>query len=142
MAIGYEKARNLMRQLDWKMQVTTICDSVEKIVLFHPLQDREYTVRLDSGRKLMRECVMQHRIDSMTAILEYNRTEAEVENPQWFAVTRWAPEDVIAAAEEQGVTLTEEQAVAWWEKNGRRFQDLMVEHGNEILSNMDFEEVE
>ena len=51
-------------------------------------------------------------------------------------------EDVIAAAEEQGVTLTEEQAVAWWEKNGRRFQDLMVEHGNEILSNMDFEEVE
>ena len=142
MAIGYEKARNLMRQLDWKMQVTTICDSVDKIVLFHPLQDREYTVRLDSGRKLMRECVMQHRIDSMTAVLEYNRTEAEVENPQWFAVTRWAPEDVIAAAEEQGVTLTEEQAVAWWEKNGRRFQDLMVEHGNEILSNMDFEEVE
>ena len=112
MAIGYEKARNLMRQLDWKMQVTTICDSVEKIVLFHPAQDHEYMVRLDSGRKLMRECVMQHRIDSMTAVLEYNRTEAEVENPQWFAVTRWAPEDVIAAAEEQGVTLTEEQAVA------------------------------
>ena len=142
MAIGYEKARNLMRQLDWKMQVTTICDSVEKIVLFHPAQDHEYMVRLDSGRKLMRECVMQHRIDSMTAVLEYNRTEAEVENPQWFAVTRWAPEDVIAAAEEQVVTLTEEQAVAWWEKNERRFQDLMVEHGNEILSNMDFEEVE
>ena len=142
MEIGYEKARNLMRQLDWKMQVSTLGDSVEKIVLLHPAQDYEYTVRLDSGRKLLRECVMQHRIDSMTAILEYNRTEAEVENPQWFAVTRWAPEDVIAAAEEQGVTLTEEQAVAWWEKNGRRFQDLMVEHGNEILSNMDFEEVE
>ena len=72
MAIGYGRARNLMRQLGWNMRVTTICDSVDKIVLFHPLQDREYTVRLDSGRKLMRECVMQHRIDSMTAILEYD----------------------------------------------------------------------
>ena len=142
MAIGYEKARNLMRQLDWKMQVTTICDSVEKIVLFHPLQDREYTVRLDSGRKLMRECVMQHRIDSMTAILEYNRTETEVEKPQWFAVTRWAPEDVIAAAEEQDVTLTEEQAVTWWQKNERKIQDILVEAGNEILSNMGFEDGE
>ena len=85
---------------------------------------------------------MRYRLDSMTAVLEYNRAEAEVEKPQWFATTRWSPGDVMVAAEEQGVTLTEEQAVAWWEKNERRFQDLMVEHGNEILSNMDFEEVE
>lgn len=142
MAIGYEKARNLMRQLDWKMQVSTLGDSVEKIVLFHPAQDYEYTVRLDSGRKLLRECVMQHRIDSMTAILEYNRTEAEVEKPQWYAITRWAPEDVIAAAEEQDVTLTEEQAAAWLRRNERKFQDLLVAAGNEILSNMDFGEGE
>ena len=79
MAIGYEKARNMMRQLDWKMRVTTICDSVDKIVLFHPTQYREYTVRLDSGRRLMRECVVRYRLDSMTAVLEYNRAEAEVE---------------------------------------------------------------
>lgn len=142
MAIGYEKARNLMRQLDWKMQVSTLGDSVEKIVLFHPAQDYEYTVRLDSGRKLLRECVMQHRIDSMTAILEYNRMEAEVEKPQWFAVTRWCAGDVVAAAEERGVTMTEAQAVEWWKRNERRFQDLMVEHGNEILSDMDFGEGE
>lgn len=142
MAIGYEKARNLMRQLNWKMQVSTLGDSVEKIVLFHPAQDYEYTVRLDSGRKLLRECVMQHRIDSMTAILEYNRMEAEVEKPQWFGVTRWCVEDVMAAAEERGVTMTEEQAAAWWERNERRFQELMVEHGNEILSDMDFGEGE
>lgn len=142
MAIGYEKARNLMRQLDWKMQVSTLGDSVEKIVLFHPAQDYEYTVRLDSGRKLLRECVTQHRIDSMTAILEYNRMEAEVEKPQWFAVTRWCAGDVVAAAEERGVTMTEAQAVEWWKRNERRFQDLMVEHGNDILSNMDFEEGE
>ena len=142
MAIGYGRARNLMRQLGWNMRVTTICDSVDKIVLFHPLQDREYTVRLDSGRKLMRECVMQHRIDSMTAILEYNRTEAEVEKPQWYAITRWAPEDVIAAAEEQDVTLTEEQAAAWLRRNERKFQDLLVAAGNDFLSNMDFGEGE
>ena len=142
MAIGYEKARNLMRQLDWKMRVTTICNSVEGIVLFHPRQEKEYTVRMDSGRKLMRECALSQRLYSMTAILEYNRMEAEVEKPQWFAVTRWCAGDVVAAAEERGVTMTEAQAVEWWKRNERRFQDLMVEHGNDILSNMDFEEGE
>lgn len=140
MAIGYGRARNLMRQLNWKMQVTTSENGIEKIVLFHPMQDHEYTVRLDSGRKLMRECVVHHRIDSMAVVLEYNRTEAEAGKPRWFAITRWAPEDVVAAAEEQGVMLTEEQAIAWWQRSERKFQDLMVEAGNEILSNMDFED--
>lgn len=141
MAIGYEKARNLMRQLDWKMRVSTLGDSVEKIVLFHHRQEKEYTVRMDSGRKLMRECVLSQRLDGMTAVLEYNRAEAEVETPRWFAVTRWCAEDVLAAAGGQGIPMTEAQAVEWWKRNERRFQDLMVEHGNEILSNMDFEEV-
>ena len=54
--------------------------------------------------------------------------------------SRWSPEDARAAAEEQGVTLTEEQAVVWWRRNESRFQSLLVEAGNEILSNMDFEE--
>lgn len=58
----------------------------------------------------------------------------------WFAVTRWAVEDVIAAAGEQGVTLSFEQATKWWKRNERRFQDLMVERGNEILADMDFDE--
>lgn len=142
MAIGYEQARNLMRQLDWKMRVSTAGNNVDKIVLFHTSQRREHTVRLESGRKLMRECVLSMRLDSHTAILEYNRVEAELERPQWFGVTRWCVEDVMAAAEERGVTMTEEQAAAWWERNERRFQDLMVEHGNDILSNMDFEEGE
>ena len=140
MAIGYERARNLMRQLDWKMRVSTLGDSVEKIVLFHPCQRKEYTVRMDSGRKLMRECVLSQRLDSMTAVLEYNRAEAEVEKPQWFAITRWSAEDVLAAAEEQGVTLTEAQAIEWWKRNERRFEEMMIEHGNEILSDIDFEE--
>lgn len=89
----------------------------------------------------MRECVVRYRLDSMTAVLEYNRAEAEVEKPQWFATTRWSPGDVMVAAEEQGVTLTEEQAATWWRKNERHFQDLMVTHGNEILAEIDFKEM-
>ena len=143
MAIGYGRACNLMRQLDWKMRVSTLGDGVEKIVLFHGAQPIEYTVRLDSGRKLMRECVVSERLDSHTAILSYNRTKAEAEDePKWFAVTRWAPEDVVGAAEEQGVILSVEQATVWWERNERRFQNLLVERGNEILAEMDFEEVD
>lgn len=62
------------------------------------------------------------------------------EAQKWFATTRWSLEDVIAAAEERGVTLTEEQAVEWWRRNERRFKDLLVEQGNAILAEMDFNE--
>lgn len=57
----------------------------------------------------------------------------------WYGIVRWHPEDVIAAAASNGVKLTSEQAVAWWEKNERSFIDRMTEEGNEILSYMDFE---
>lgn len=79
-------------------------------------------------------------VDSKTAILEFNRTEQEAVDPQWFAVTRWATEDVRAVAAEHGMTMTEEQATNWWKRNEKRFRDLLTEAGNEILSNMDFEE--
>ena len=36
MAIGYGRARNLMRQLDWKMRATVMMGSVNKIELYHP----------------------------------------------------------------------------------------------------------
>ena len=68
-------------------------------------------------------------------------TPAAMDGPQWFAITRWCAEDIVAVAEECGVALTEEQAVAWWKRNERRFQNLLVEAGNEIMSNMDFKEV-
>lgn len=58
--------------------------------------------------------------------------------PKWFAATRWAAEDIIAIAEERGVTLTTEQAEAWWARNESWFQNLLVERGNEILSEADF----
>lgn len=141
MAIGYEKARNLMRQLDWKMRVSTLGDSVEKIVLFHPCQQQEHTVRIESGRKLIQECILSQRLDSMTVILEYNRVEEEMDRTRWFAIVRWCADDVIAVAKERGIHLTEEQATEWLKRNGRWFREMLVEHGNEILSDADFGDV-
>lgn len=60
--------------------------------------------------------------------------------PEWFATTRWAVEDVRAAAEERGITMTEDQARAWWQRNENRFQNLLVEQGNALLAEMDFDE--
>jgi hypothetical protein len=58
---------------------------------------------------------------------------------EWFGIVRWHPGDVIEAAKNNGVEMTFEQAVAWWEKNERAFIDRITEEGNEILSYMDFE---
>lgn len=43
-----------------------------------------------------------------------------VEQTGWYGVVRWCAEDVIAAAEQNGVTLTEAQAEKWLEKNESR----------------------
>ncbi len=72
MAIGYEKARNLMRQLDWKMVAKTSKQGVESMELYHPLRPNKYKVRSDSGAKLLRECRVVKRVDTTTAILCYN----------------------------------------------------------------------
>ena len=72
MAIGYERARNLMRQLDWKMRATTNEQGVKSMELYHPLRPNKYKVRSDSGAKLLRECRVVKRIDSKTAILCYD----------------------------------------------------------------------
>lgn len=72
MAIGFEQARNLMRQLDWKMRVTMNGESVDGIELYHPKQPRTYKVRMDSGRKLITECRVCGRVNDRTAILCYD----------------------------------------------------------------------
>lgn len=57
---------------------------------------------------------------------------------------RWCAEDVIAAAEQNGITLTEAQAEKWLEKNERWFRETLTEYGNEVLasaSKESFEEV-
>lgn len=59
---------------------------------------------------------------------------------KWFAASRWSAEDVISAANEQGVKLTEEQAAKWWEKNKEQFEDALTQYGNNILADTDFRE--
>ena len=63
---------------------------------------------------------------------------------KWFGVVRWCAGDVIAAAEQNGIVLTEAQAEKWLEKNERWFKEMLTEYGNEVLasaSKESFEEV-
>ena len=52
-----------------------------------------------------------------------------VEQAGWFAQVRWCAEDVIAAAEQNGITLTPAQAEKWLEKNERWFREMLTEYG-------------
>lgn len=71
--IGYEKAKGLMKQLDWKMRLVAHGENVEKIELYHPKRPTVYAVRKDSGKKLLKECRVICRGDSDdTAILCYD----------------------------------------------------------------------
>ena len=56
----------------------------------------------------------------------------------WYGVVRWTTEDVISAAAENGVEMTEEQAAEWWKKNEQSYKNRMVELGNETLADMEF----
>jgi len=56
----------------------------------------------------------------------------------WYGIVRWTVEDVIAAAAEQGISLTAETAAAWWRNNENAFKNIMVGHGNQVLSDMDY----
>lgn len=69
--IGYEKAKNLMKQLDWKMKVVTDDEGVEICELYHPLRPTRYKVRKDSAAKLLRKCRMIKR-DGNAAVLCFN----------------------------------------------------------------------
>ena len=46
---------------------------------------------------------------------------------------RWLPDDIIAAAKEDGVDLTVEQAAHWWLTEGRGFREALIGTGNEML---------
>lgn len=70
--IGYQKARNLMRQLDWKMLATVHGDSIDQIVLYHPKRETKYKVRIDSGVKLWNECREIKMLDHCTQLLCYD----------------------------------------------------------------------
>lgn len=57
-----------------------------------------------------------------------------------LAKVEWSIDDAIDAAEEQGVTLTREQATAWWIENQKWFAEQLTQTGNEMLSNVDWAE--
>lgn len=72
-AIGYEKAKNLMKQLDWKMRVTMEGEDLQAVELYHPNRPTTYPVRKDSYKKLYPECrVIGQGENSRVAILCYN----------------------------------------------------------------------
>ena len=72
--IGYEKAKNLMKQLDWKLRVTMDGENVEKVEVYHPKRITVYTVRKDSYKRLYGECrvICSDPNDPRTAILCYD----------------------------------------------------------------------
>ena len=72
--IGYYRAKGLMLQLDWKMTVTMdpARENIERIELYHPCQKHRYTVRRDSGKRLMAECRVCGRVNDDTAIMCYD----------------------------------------------------------------------
>ena len=78
-AIGYERARNMMQQLGWKMTVKTVYtergERVEEINLYHPKQRNVYLVRRDSGLRLMLECKACEQVDADTVVYCYGHSE-------------------------------------------------------------------
>lgn len=59
----------------------------------------------------------------------------------WFAETHWCTDDVVEAAKRKGIVLTPQQAELWWKKNENWFKNALVEYGNEVLEDADFDEV-
>lgn len=72
-AIGYEKAKNLMKQLDWKLRVTMEGEDLQRVEVYHPNRPIAYPVRKDSFKKLYPECrVIGHGEYAEIAILGYD----------------------------------------------------------------------
>lgn len=65
----------------------------------------------------------------------------EIHYTDHFAKVEWSNDDAIAAAEEQRVTLTHEQATAWWIENQKWFAEALTQNGNDMLANVDWAEV-
>lgn len=59
----------------------------------------------------------------------------------WFAETRWCTDDIIGIAKDNGIEMTPQQAEQWWKKNENWFRNALVEYGNEVLENVNFDEV-
>ena len=62
-------------------------------------------------------------------------------NQYLFAETRWCIDDIIGIAKDNGIEMTPQQAEQWWKKNENWFRNALVEYGNEVLENVNFDEV-
>lgn len=71
--IGYEKAKNLMRQQGWTLHVTMKGTALQYAELYSPDQHTYHSVRRDSVKKLIPECVVYGRSTDQTAILCYDK---------------------------------------------------------------------
>lgn len=78
-AIGYDRAKNLMKQLDWKMRVTMDGEDLQHVELYHPKNPTTYPVRRDSYKKLYPECrvIGTAGEDYRTAILCYDHVGSD-----------------------------------------------------------------
>lgn len=73
--------------------------------------------------------------------IEDEQEKDDYVNQYWFAETRWCIDDVIDAAKKKGTVLTPQQAEQWWKKNENWFRNALVEYGNKVLENVNFDEV-
>ena len=70
----------------------------------------------------------------------YDMVYKTISRPKmYYAEIRWTIDDITAAAAEDGVILSPEQAAAWWEENERFFRESLTQQGNEVLSSVNWE---
>ena len=97
------------------------------------------------AKKVFYNCDWQHPSTEFTEMEifdeENEEDEEDIEEQPWHAITRWCADDVIEAAKENGIEMTPRQAKLWLKKNENWFRNIIVEYGNEVLANADFDEV-
>ncbi len=55
---------------------------------------------------------------------------------KYYAVVRWMPEDIMAIAEEKGISMTRDEAEHWFEEHENDIKQTLTQVGNEMLSDM------
>ena len=79
--------------------------------------------------------------DYCTNYIEDEQEKDDGVNQYLFAETRWCIDDIIGIAKDNGIEMTPQQAEQWWKKNENWFRNALVEYGNEVLENVNFDEV-
>lgn len=53
-----------------------------------------------------------------------------------YASVSWTADDVITAAEQRDIQITEAQAVEWLDRNGKQLRDRLVEVGWQVIDEL------